>query len=84
MHKIIPAGNGGVNIYKTSNAGKGEEITLKNLKKDVFQNLETMSFVNVMTKFGWHSSAQTMKSLVIFNLNFCIRVDIINVIAILK
>ena len=48
------------------------------------QNLETMSFVNMMTKFGWHSSALIMKSLMILKLNFCIREDMIKIIAILK
>ena len=43
----------------------------------LIQNLETMSFVNMMAKFGWHSSALTMKSLMILKLNFCIRVNII-------
>ena len=40
LHKIIPAGNGRVKIYKTSNADEGEErITQKNSKKDVVQDL---------------------------------------------
>ena len=38
-----------------------------------------MSFVNMMTKFGWDSSALTI--LMILKLNFCIQVDIINIIA---
>ena len=48
------------------------------------QNLKTMSFVNMMTKFEWHSSALTIKRLMILKLNCCIRVDITNIIAILK
>ena len=38
--------------------------------------MESMSFVNMMTRFGWHSSALTMKSFMILKLNFRIRVDI--------
>ena len=77
-------------IYQTSNADEREErITQRIQKKMWFKicftpNLETMSFVNMMTKFGWHSSALTMKNLMILKLNCCIRVDIINIIAILK
>ena len=36
MHKTIPASNGKVKIYQTSNTDEGEEIiTQKNSKKDV-------------------------------------------------
>ena len=38
-----------------------------------------MSFVNMMTKFGWHSLPLTTKSLMILKLNFCNRVDITNI-----
>ena len=48
------------------------------------QNLETMPFVYMIRKFGWHLSALAMKSLMILKLNCCKRVDIINTIAILK
>ena len=40
MHKLIPARNGRVKIYETSNADEGEErITHKNSKKSVVQDL---------------------------------------------
>ena len=41
MHKIIPAGNGRVKIYETSNhANEGEErITIKDSKRDMVQDL---------------------------------------------
>ena len=86
LHKIIPAGNGRVKIYETSNADEGEERIQKKMwfKICFTQNLDTMSFANMMTKLGWHLSALTMKSLMILKLNWNIRVDIINIIAILK
>ena len=86
LHKIIPAGNGRVKIYETSNADEGEVRIQKEMwfKICFAQNLDTMSCVNMMTKFGWHSSALMMKSLMILKLSCCIRVDIINIIAILK
>ena len=40
LHKIIPAGNGRVEIYETSNADEGEErITQKNFLKNVVQDM---------------------------------------------
>ena len=86
LHKIVPAGNGRVKIYETSNADDREERIQKKMwfKICFTQNLETISFVYVMTKFGWHSSALTMKSLIILKLNCCIRVDIINIVLLLS
>ena len=86
LYQIIPTSNGRVKIYETPNPNEGEEKIQKKMWFKIWftQNVETMSFVNMMTKFGWHSSALTVKSLMILKLNCCIRVDIINIIAILK
>ena len=90
LHKIIPAGNGRVKSIKHKMLTKERKELHERIQKKMWfkicftQILETMPFVNMMTNFGWHSSALTMESLMILKLNCCIRVDIINIIAILK
>ena len=90
LYKITPASNGRVKIYETSNADEGEErITLKNSKKDVVQGLlHPKSGDYVICKYddkvGVAFISSYMKSLMILKLDICIRVDIINIIAIPK
>ena len=66
-----------------------KELFQRIQKKDVVQDLlyrksEDYAICKYDDKVGWHLLALTMKSLIILKLNFCIGVDITNIIAILK